>query len=232
MVLYYSAQLHFCGCITMLVLMYTCQKICDKKLYILSTVSVKWILPKGKKKVGVFFLRRKDEKWNPFDLFANISEFELVLEKAKEMDEQVKSASNSKVKLMLIQIISTKTKQYWRTDCPVCHEPVSSSAEFSWKRGAVFWHWRQLGPWEFCFRLKINKRKFAFAFKCVVKTVKLLVKSKPVYHTVNPQAKCLLLVGPACCQLSLSSTWVTSGHRGREPAVQQVEMSHLAEPYI
>lgn len=65
---------------------------------------------KEKEKRWVFFLRRKDENGNPFDVFAHINEFELVLEKAKEMDEQIKSASTSQAKLILKQIILTRMK--------------------------------------------------------------------------------------------------------------------------
>lgn len=45
----------------MLVLIYTCQKICDKKLYVLSTISIKGILPKEEGGKVLCFLGRKDE---------------------------------------------------------------------------------------------------------------------------------------------------------------------------
>lgn len=89
---------------------------------------------KGKKKT-IFFLRKKHEKLNAFDLFVSINYSELVLQ-ATELGEQVKFASTSKVKVILIQIVSTKMKQYWRkTNCFVCHEPLPSCAEFVLEEG-------------------------------------------------------------------------------------------------
>lgn len=77
------------------------------------------------------FLRKKHEKLNPFDLFVSINYSELVLGEAKEVGERVKFSSTSKVKVILIEIISTKMKQCWRrSDCLVCHEPMPSCAEF------------------------------------------------------------------------------------------------------
>lgn len=75
--------------------------------------------------------KKKNEKLNPFDLSDSINHSEQVLGKAKEVGEQVKFASTFKAKLVLMQIISTKMKQYWRrTNSLVRHEPMPSCAEF------------------------------------------------------------------------------------------------------